>query len=255
MAIEQIQDNYQNESFSENDQNAIAVRNNAPQPFPITMRPALFAMLARWGAGAGNFEKISNTFLTEFNVVIPVSEVERIYDQNRNRIVAVRKQQRGEIMAKAEPILNKTQMLMKRQVDRAWKDAEKLDALDAALESGAITAKEHAKAVKRLRILSVNDLVKIANHVTPDKPRGETPVLSPPDGAPALPPGNTPAASALAKELAAAVGRGDAVEIQRILWSQNPSAQSTFVAPTAEGQKSETPSNSERPEAPSTPGK
>ena len=247
MAIEQIQDNYQSESFSENDQNAIAVRDNAPQPMPPTMRPALYAMLARWGAAPATFEKISNTFLTEFNVILPVDEVARIYDQNRNRVVAIRKQQRGEIMAKAEPILNKTQMLMKRQVDRAWKDSEKLEALDTALESGAITAKEHAKAVKRLRILSVGDLVKIANHVAPDKPREALPPLAPPNATPQLPPGNSPEASALAKELAAAVGRGDAVEIQRILWSQNSSAQSTFVAPIAEDQKPETSSNSEQP--------
>ena len=243
MAIEQIDDNYDG-GFSDKDQNTIALRDKAPQPMPNTMRPALFAMLARWGASEKTFERISETFLTDFNVVVDSSEVARIYDQNRNRVVAIRKQQRGEIMAKVEPILNKTQMLMKRQVDRAWKDAEKLEALDMALDSGAITTKEHAKAVKRLRILSINDLVKIANHVTPDKPKSYLPQLAPPDGTPQLPPGNSPEASALAKELAAAVGRGDAVEIQRILWSQNGSAQSTFVAPIAEDQKSETPSNS-----------
>ena len=247
MAIERIQDNYQNESFSENDQNAIAVRDKAPQAMPPTMRPALYAMLARWGAKEETYQRISETFLVEFNVVIEPTEVARIYDANRKTVTAIRKQQRGEIMAKAEPILNKTQMLMKRQVDRAWKDAEKLDALDAALESGAITAKEHAKATKRLRILSVNDLVKIANHVTPDKPRGYLPQLPPPEGTPQLPPGNSPEASALAKELAKAVKGGDAIEIQRILWSQNPSAQSTFVAPIAEDQNDEPQSNSERP--------
>lgn len=255
MAIEQIPDEQYGDGFTDNDVNAIATRDKPPVEMPKTMRPVLFAFLARWGASKKTYDRIAETFLAEYNVAVDPSEIERIYDQNRNRVVALRKQQRGEIMAKAEPILNKTQMLMKKEVDRAWKDAEKRDALDAALEAGAITSKEHAKAVKRLRILSINDLVKIANHVTPDKPRGYLPALPPPDGSPQLPPGNTPEASALAQELSAAVARGDAVEIQRILWSQNSSAQSTFVAPTAEDADQETQSNSKSPEGPSTPGK
>lgn len=106
MAIEQIDDNYDG-GFSENDQKAIALRDNAPQPMPNTMRPALFAMLARWGASDKTFERISETFLTDFNVVIEVSEVARIYDQNRNREWRSASKG-GEIMAKVEPILNKT---------------------------------------------------------------------------------------------------------------------------------------------------
>jgi hypothetical protein len=243
MAIEQIHDD-ENESFSENDVNAVSARDNAPQAFPKTMRPALYAMLARWGASEKTYKRISETFLVEFNVVIDSSEVARIYDQNRNRIVELRKQQRGEIMAKAEPILNKTQMLMKKEVDRAWRDSEKRDALDLALEAGAITAKEHAKAIKRLRILSINDLVKIANHVTPDKPRGYLPALPPSETTPQLPPGNTPEASALAKALSEAVARGDEVEIQRILWNQNPSAQSSATVEAEQTENAKPASNS-----------
>lgn len=237
MAIENIQNN----GPSLPAQDKIAKRKKEPIDLPLTMKPTILNMLARWGQTEAVYNRIADTMLEEFNIVADPKEIARLGDSNRNKVVAIRKEQREGIALQSEKLLNKTTIMLEREIDRASRDMEKRDALDAAFDAGAIDSSEHRKAMKNLRILTISDIVKLANHLTPKQAPQP---LAPPQLLPQLPDGNSPQESALSKELAAAVEKGDAVEIQRIMWSKKTSAQSTFSTdPIADSENSQGPTS------------
>ena len=248
MAIESIDDDYEERIGEEDDglpdtgpdPERNADRKREPIALPVAMRPAVLSMIARWGGTELAFTRISNELHDEYNIIFSPAEVERLYNANRNKVVAIRKKQREGIAVKQEKQFNKANTMLARELDRMYKDLERRDALDIAFEKGAIDAKEYRKGLKALRVPSISDLVKVANHFAPKTVAPVAPAL-PPGEQPSLPDGNSPQETALARELAEAVKRGDEVEIQRILWQKNPSAQSNFASNSKTDKKSDQP--------------
>lgn len=248
MAIEEINNEPQ---FTEKGIAKISDREREPIPLPFSMRDVLYNLLARHGASDKTFPRIADILLEEYNTIVSVEEIERIYNANRLKVVTIRKGQREGLAVQTEKLLNRTNVLLEKELTRASKDMDKRDALDAALEAGAIDDREYKRAIKNLRVLTIGDIVKLGNYLTPKAPAAPPPPLLPsPHLQSLIGDPNSPAESALSKELADAVAKGDTVEIQRILWSQNPSAQSNLVDVQQQTAEKNPPSNSA-----DTPGK
>ena len=111
---------------------------------------------------------------------------------------------------------------MSKEVDRSMRDSDTRDLLYNALNAGAIDKQEFDRRMKKLKILSIGDLIKVANHFL-----AQSPHTSP---APEfVPPSNTPPAMSDHKaeeipfnqKLLDAMQKGDEVEVQRILFKPN----------------------------------
>lgn len=249
MAIEDIRDeDYEDDGLPHAAQDKIARRRYPPIDFPLTMKPAVVNMLARWGRSQQSFEKISNILLEEFNVTAPPEMIEKVYMANPNKVIAVRREQREGATLQVDKILNKANTLLSRELSRGVRDAEKRDALDLALESGALDPKEYRKAVQKLRLLSVSDIIKIANHVTPPS-RNNRPVIDiPPEEAPKE--GEViPEETLLSRQLAEAIRNQDTIAMQKLLYlKKTDGAVDPSAAPIATDDP-EPSSNSRDPEA------
>ena len=190
-----------------------------PQGLPNVMRTAVFTMMARWGASPETFERIATSLYEEYNIVAPVEELARLYDNNRVRVVAIRKDQRKGIAMDVERIMGKAQLLLGRELNRAIRDSDRRAELDAALASGVLEPKDYRRQVKTLKQMSISDIVKVANHaatmgaiINGSKPPAEP---QPPTPQETTPPPN-PKDDPTIKAIAAASERGDMEELQRL---------------------------------------
>lgn len=199
-----------------------------PEPVRLSqdMNTDVCSMIARWGHTEKTVTRIVNLLAEEYNVITQPEEIHRIATANTKKIVRIRKRQREGLAQETHKMLNKTQYLIARQLDRSMKDADTLDLLDHLLDAEAIDEREHRKRAKRLRVLSVGDLLKIANHFLAQSPHTPpSPEVIPPTNA------NTPPAMSDHKaeeipfnqQLLDAMKKGDEVEVQRILFKPNQS--------------------------------
>lgn len=182
------------------------------------MAPVVLNLIARRGGDEESLRKISLLLNEDFNTSITVDELKKLKMTRANRIVEIRKQIRKGITLSTEDLRKKSNYLLTSRIDRAIEDQHKLENYDAALETGAITIQEYRKKTSTLRTLPTGELIRIMNYVNPPKYPKEPPAQLPDKIEP-----NSEAAKAMRE----ALQRGDPVEIQRILWNPEPSAQST----------------------------
>ncbi len=203
---------------------------------PPAMRPTILKLLADARMNQKGYEVLSDLILRDYNVIVEPNELKRLRAAYGNEIAQIRKEKYGGLQQDAKKIRAQADALLKKRLTRAFEDESKRDALKAARDAGAIDDMDYKREIKKLPEIPTSELIKIANHFT------EKPPANPP-GRPALPEFTTPPVigtgepappSDVQKALAAAIERGDTVELQRILYSGTPKPQSSTNAEATE---------------------
>ena len=190
-------------------------RSYVPVPITNAMRPIALALIARGGMP---YEEMSDILDTEYKVVIAPEELQRLATTDANVISELRKRIRKSAEADAQKMLKKVDKILNRSLDRTIGDMEKMDELDALYHNGAIDDDAYRQGTAKLKIMPLNEVLKIAEHLNPPVAKGmvpQQPVY--PSNSDSSNPQNM---SELSSELAEALKAGNTIELQRIMFQK-----------------------------------
>ena len=194
-------------------------RDYKPIAISNAMRPIALALIARGGIP---YEEMSDIMHKTYKVTIEPEELQRMAKTNITAISELRKDIKKAAVAEASKMLKKVDKILDRNLDRTLADMEKQETLDALVNNGLMEEEEYNQATRKMRIMPLAEVLKIAEHLTP-KPVAPTGAHSPGT--------NPPIAAApiemtqLSKELAEALHAGNTVRIQELMYTPAAEAQ------------------------------
>lgn len=170
------------------------------------------------------YSTIANLLMDEFNILASEAQIEAIHKAARDKIARYRQEFVGKLAEQYDysVMMNKANLLLKRRLNRAIRNDEKLEALNTALELGSITKKEYSLRKHALETLSVSEVIKIVDRISPFVDSGSPVSLSE----------NvieTKKSEAEGKDkrdaLIKAMSEGNTVEVQRLMWASSEQPQ------------------------------
>lgn len=144
-----------------------------------------------------------------FKIITTVDLISLVKKNDNVRITAIRKEINQATTVEVADILNQANNLLSKKLKRALKDQTKGETLDDELSAGTISQEEYTRAKSTLFDMTVPEIIKIADHLSPRL--AQSPGIVP---AAQLTPSMSPTATA---SFTRALERGDAIELQRIL--------------------------------------
>lgn len=141
-----------------------------PKPLPLEnvwSKVFIHKLIAQYGK---QYDAICNVLLDEFNILAYDSQIKAIHESAKDKVARYRKEFIGKLEAQHDynTIINKANLLLRRRLNRAIRNDEKLEGLNAAFEMGAITKKEYSLRSRTLEPLSVTEIIKIVDHIRPN---------------------------------------------------------------------------------------